>query len=48
MDSIYEILCAVVEHVGLKLTDTFSRHMTILNAEIESKMSELSRRCKFS
>jgi len=48
MDSMYEILCAVVEHVGLKITDTFSRRMTILNAEIEDKISELSRRCKFS
>jgi len=46
MDSMYEILCAVVEHVGLKLTDEFSRRTTILNTEIENRISELGRRCK--
>ncbi|OYT56496.1 MAG: hypothetical protein B6U76_03555 [Desulfurococcales archaeon ex4484_217_2] len=48
MDSVYEILRAAMEHQGLKLSDTFSGRMTILNAEIEDKISELSRRCKFS
>ena len=36
LDSVYEILCAVTEDQGPKLTDTFLRRMTLLSAEIKS------------
>ena len=43
MDNIYEILCAIVEHVDLKIAGEFLKRMTILNAVIKTLMSKLSR-----